>query len=143
MRSHRFGSWPGERGHAHVSRTGIIGRLPLHLGDQAEETVLVGCLLAQPAGRHRTGPSAEGIDLDAAIVGEGGKIGRDADCGCLGERRFGIAGAGFLEHPLEADVVERSEVQPPAAEQSLELAKLAGVARRQDHDGPAHLARLI
>ena len=41
---------PGERGHAHVPSTAIVGRPPLHLGDQREETVLIGCLVAQPAG---------------------------------------------------------------------------------------------
>ena len=59
-----------QREHAHVARAAALGRQALERGEQLGVVVGVGGVLAGVAPRPDAGAAAEGVDLEAGVVGE-------------------------------------------------------------------------
>ena len=130
-------SWrPGlgdrEREDAHVAGAPALRREGGELGDELGVVLGVGCVRAGVATRQDARAPAQGLDLKAGVIGEGGQArGPRGEAGL--DARVRLERQPVLDRlPGDPEVVERDEVRALQPEQPAELADLVLRARRDD-----------
>ncbi|MEA2638367.1 MAG: hypothetical protein QOE18_1424 [Chloroflexota bacterium] len=141
-RRHRLCVRPHEGCHTDVARPPVIRGSPGNLVKEPPHAVGIGRVLTHPACRVWPRPTAQGVDLDAAVVGERRETGGVADRRRLGHGRLDVPGARLLELAVEPDIVERPNLPRPRGEQAAKLGDLPGVPGREDQNRTGHIAPL-
>src|SRR6185503_4792859 len=112
----------------------VAGRAVVAAGDLADQLGVVGRVVAVLAGVARrvdARPTVERVDLQARVLTERPQARGTGGVHGLGARVLLEGAAGLLELADLGVVVEADELDRLAAEQTGQLAKLAGVARRE------------
>jgi hypothetical protein len=121
-----------EAEHAHVPGAASRRRQARELRQQLRVVLGIGGVRAGKAAGPDPGPAIEGVDLDPRVVGQGRQAGRAS-------REAGLDPGVRLERlavldrlALDAEVVERDELDLRQREELAQLAQLVARARRDD-----------
>ena len=132
-----------ERQHADVAGRALRRRQSLELAEQSNVVLLVGGVRASIPTRPNAGPATERVDLETGIVGQGRQAGGPSGEPGL-DARVRLEGEAVLDGlALDAEIVERDEVDAVDVEQLPQLSKLVGRVRRDDDASSGSCGHLV